>query len=125
MAQFADYGFNRCLAGDSRIVDADTGAQVTISQLTTREVETSRTFSFDGSQVVVDEIVEAFETGEKEVVEIETDDGRTLRCTLDHKFYTDEGFLPLSEILERELDIYFSPGVENYAANSLEQKAHA
>jgi DNA polymerase-3 subunit alpha len=125
MAQFADYGFNRCLTGDSRIVDADTGAQVTLSQLADCEVETSRTFSFDGSQIIVNEIIEAFETGEKEVVEIETEDGRTLRCTLDHKFYTDQGFLPLSEVLEKGLDIYFSTGVDAYAAKSLEQETHA
>ena len=124
MAQFADYGFNRCVAGDAKIVDADTDGQVTISQLANREVETSRTFSFDGSQITVNEIIEVFETGEKEVVEIETNDGRILRCTLDHKFYTDQGFLPLKEILEKGLDIYFSPGVDDYATNSLEQEAH-
>jgi len=122
---FADYAFNRCLTGDAKIVDADTGEQVTIEQIANREVGASRTFSFDGEQVIVNDIVEAFETGEKEVVEIETADGRTLRCTLDHKFYTDQGYLPLREIIDRNLEIYISPGVEEYAAHGLEQKARA
>jgi DNA polymerase III subunit alpha len=122
---FADYAFNRCLAGDAGIIDAETGEQVTIEQIASGEATTSKTFSFDGSQIIVNEIVEAFETGEKEVVEIETSDGRALRCTLDHKFYTDEGYLPLREIINRNLEIYSSPGVEEYASHSLEQKAHA
>ncbi|MEW6127855.1 MAG: DNA polymerase III subunit alpha [Acidobacteriota bacterium] len=124
MEGFADYAFNRCLAADARIVDADSGHSVTIEQIANREVSTSHTFSFDGEQVIVNEIVEAFATGEKEVVEIETTDGRTLRCTMEHKFYTDEGYLPLREILERDLEIYFSEEVERYAPNSLEQTAH-
>ena len=113
MANFADYGFNRCLTGNTRIVDADTNETVTIEQIANCDVNISRTFSFDGEKVIVNEIVEAFTTGEKEVVEIETEDGRTIRCTLDHKFYTDEGYLPLREILEKELEIYFSQEVEN------------
>ncbi len=122
---FADYAFNRCLTGDARIVDADTGQQVTIERIAKGESDISRTFSFDGKQLIINDIVEAFETGEKEVVEIETEDGRTIRCTLDHKFYTDEGHLPLREIIDRGLEIYFSPGVEEYAAHGMEQKAHA
>jgi DNA polymerase-3 subunit alpha len=112
---FADYAFNRCLSGDAQIVDADTGGHATIKQIAKREVSTARTFSFNGSQVVVNDIIEAFETGEKEVVEIETEDGRILRCTLDHKFYTDQGYLPLRDILENNLDIYVSPEVDEYA----------
>lgn len=121
---FADYAFNRCLTGNARIVDADTGQQVTIERIAKGESDISRTFSFDGKQLIINDIVEAFETGEKEVVEIETEDGRTIRCTLDHKFYTDEGYLPLREIIDRGLEIYFSLGVEAYAAHGMEQKAH-
>ncbi len=124
MANFADYGFNRCLTGKTQIVDVDTRELVTIEQIASREVNTSRTFSFDGKDIIINEIVEAFTTGEKETVEIETEDGKTIRCTLDHKFYTDEGYLPLREILERDIEIYFSQEVEEYATQSLEQKAH-
>jgi DNA polymerase-3 subunit alpha len=106
MANFADYGFNRCLAGETLITDAETGAEVRIEQIANGEVATSRTFSFNGESVFVNEIVEAFATGEKEIVEIETADGSVIRCTLDHKFYTDEGYLPLREILARDLEIH-------------------
>ena len=120
MAQFADYGFNRCLTGDAEVVDADTGEMVAIRDIAEGRSDISRTYSFDGERVFVNEIVEAFETGEKEVVEIETEDGRTVRCTLDHKFYTDEGYLPLGEIIERGLELSFSPEVAEYAACGVE-----
>ncbi|HYH85096.1 MAG TPA: LAGLIDADG family homing endonuclease, partial [Pyrinomonadaceae bacterium] len=120
MAQFADYGFNRCLTGDSKVVDADTGELVSIKDIAEGHAGIARTFSFDGERVFVNEIVEAFETGEKEVVEIETEDGQRVRCTLDHKFYTDEGYLPLREIIEKGLEINFSQEVEEYAACRVE-----
>ncbi|HEX7312997.1 MAG TPA: DNA polymerase III subunit alpha [Pyrinomonadaceae bacterium] len=120
MAQFADYGFNRCLTGDAEVVDADTGEMVSIRDIAEGRSPISRTYSFDGEQVFVNEIVEAFETGEKEVVEIETEDGLTIRCTLDHKFHTDEGYLPLREIIERGLELSFSPEVAEYAASCVE-----
>ena len=120
MAQFADYGFNRCLTGDAEVIDADTGEPVSVRDIAEGRVAVARTFSFDGEHVFVNEIVEAFETGEKEVVEIETEDGLTIRCTLDHKFYTDEGYLPLREIIERGLELSFSPEVAEYAASRVE-----
>ncbi len=105
---FADYAFNKCLTGDAEIMNADTGETFTIGQLASGEVAPFRTFSFDGSKIILNDIVEAFPTGEKEVVELELENGKTIRCTLDHKFHTDEGFLPLREILERGLELHFS-----------------
>jgi DNA polymerase-3 subunit alpha len=120
MAQFADYGFNRCLTGDAEVVDADTGELVAIREIAEGRAGIRRTYSFDGEQVFANEIVEAFETGEKEVVEVETEEGLTIRCTLDHKFHTDEGYLPLREIIERGLELNFSPEVAEYAASRVE-----
>ncbi|MGQ9896374.1 MAG: DNA polymerase III subunit alpha [Acidobacteriota bacterium] len=126
---FADYAFNKCVTGDATLRDAVTGAPVTVAELACRDEESvSRpflTWSWDGREVVINELVEAFPTGEKEVVEIELEDGKTLRCTLDHKFYTRdpegyEGFLPLREILERNLSLYAweGPLPESVAASA-------
>ena len=57
---FADYAFNKCLVGDSPMVDADTGQVVTIAQIAAKGVPTSHTFSFDGHQIIVNEIIDAF-----------------------------------------------------------------
>jgi len=112
---FADYAFNKCVTGEATLRDAVTGAAVSIAELASRDVEAAGapfiTWSWNGREVVVNELVEVFPTGEKEVVEIELEDGRTLRCTLDHKFYTRDAdgqgcFLPLREILARGLALY-------------------
>ncbi|MFQ3639497.1 MAG: DNA polymerase III subunit alpha, partial [Chloracidobacterium sp.] len=127
---FADYAFNKCVTGDATLVDAATGEAVTVGELVTRLESASRvagqdveapqsaahqaplqTYSWDGQAVVLNELVDAFPTGEKDVVEVELEDGRTLRCTLDHKFYTRDAdgqavFLPLRDILARGLALY-------------------
>ncbi len=112
---FADYAFNKCVTGDAMVRDAVTGEYVTVAALAeqgrSRTDARLRTYSWDGQSVVINELIEVFPTGEKEVVEVELDDGRTLRCTLDHKFYTrlpdgSDAFLPLREILERGLALY-------------------
>jgi len=43
-------------------------------------------------------VVEAFPTGTKPTVRLTTAGGRQVVCTLDHKFYTPQGFRPLREI---------------------------
>ncbi|OYT71129.1 MAG: DNA polymerase III subunit alpha [Chloracidobacterium sp. CP2_5A] len=112
---FADYAFNKCVTGDATVRDAVTGELATVAALAERAAERAgepfKTYSWDGQSVVVNELVEAFPTGEKEIVEVELEDGRTLRCTLDHKFYTrlpdgSDAFLPLRRILERGLALY-------------------
>jgi len=65
MAQFADYGFNRCLTGDAEVVNADTGETVSIRDIAEGRSNISRTYSFDGERVFVNEIVEAFEMDRK------------------------------------------------------------
>ena len=50
-------------------------------------------------------MLNVFDQGTKEVVQIEFEDGRTVSATLDHKFQTKLGMLPLKQILEEDLEI--------------------
>ena len=60
---------------------------------------------FDG-EIIEDELIEVFETGEKEVFEIELENGMTMKCTLDHKFLcSDRMDHTVEEIMNNDLEI--------------------
>lgn len=43
-------------------------------------------------------VLDVVNTGRKECFQVHTETGQVLRCTLDHKFMTPEGFVPLSDL---------------------------
>jgi DNA polymerase-3 subunit alpha len=47
----------------------------------------------------------AYDQGEKEVWEVELDDGSVIKATPDHKFLSNGEWKTLKEIIEKELDI--------------------
>jgi DNA polymerase-3 subunit alpha len=52
-------------------------------------------------------VVDVVDSGKKEVYEIQTSDGDTIRCTLDHKFLcADKKMRPLKEIIEGDIEIF-------------------
>jgi len=58
----------------------------------------------NGNDIWVD-VLTVHDNGVKDLVEVEMEDGRKIRCTLDHKFRTLNGMLSLQEIIDRELEI--------------------
>ena len=58
--------------------------------------------------IVEDEVVEVFETGEKEVYEIELDNNMIIKCTLDHKFICSDGEKhTVQEIIDDDLEVLY------------------
>jgi len=58
--------------------------------------------------LIKDRVLDVFETGEKEVFEIELENGIVLRSTLDHKFLcTDGAIRTVSDILEADFEIQY------------------
>lgn len=110
---FADYAFNKCLLGTTTIRDYKTNNIYTLENLSSMFCGTEESISdnsnrpdiyvlsyLDG-ELVEDQVIDVFETGEKEVFEIELENGMILRCTMDHKFIcSDEKIRTVSEILE-------------------------
>jgi len=43
--------------------------------------------------------------GKKKVYRIKTSSGKILECTLDHKIMTEQGMLPLKDIIEQKLSV--------------------
>jgi hypothetical protein len=64
-----------------------------------------KVWSFDNGHLVETDIVNVFDNGIKEVFEVVLDDGSIVVCTKEHKFLTKEGMVPLSEIIEKDLEI--------------------
>ena len=96
------YSFNKCLdptttvitpKGDKMLCEVNIGDMV----LAPNE---------DGKDVFV-EVLDVIHNGERELYEIHTDTGHSIRCTLDHEFLcTDNIKRPLSIILEGNYEIY-------------------
>lgn len=104
---FSSYGFNACLDGSMCIKDKISGNIYRIEELVSEKNKIIIDSYVDG-EIVEDEVVDVFGTGEKEVYEIELSNGIILRCTLDHKFICDDqNFYTIEKIIEKDLNILY------------------
>lgn len=87
-----------CLAGETRIVDADTGQRVAMNDI----VANARRFNVwaidDRLQLVRRPIVDAWAVGERPVFRVTTKSGRTIRCTDGHRFRLVSGWAELKDL---------------------------
>jgi len=87
-----------CLAGDSLVMDADTGVRVPIERIV-RENQRFNVWALDDRlKLVRRPIVDAWATGEKPLFRVTTKSGRTIRCTGGHRFRTVSGWKRLDEL---------------------------
>jgi len=94
---FAGYGFNRCLTGDTTVVEAETGAIRTLRELYDGRVMPSIA-SLDGWMRVLGSPSNIWQNGVKPVFKLTTRSGRTIRATGNHPFRTVSGWRPLEEL---------------------------
>lgn len=94
------YSFNKCLSPDTVVITE-------YGEKTLAEVKVGdKVLAPNGEQDEFVEILDVMNSGEKEVYEIETEDGKTITCSIDHKFLCSDGKKrPLFEILDRDLEI--------------------
>jgi len=91
---FAGYAFNKCLAGDTELVDLQ-GRRHRVADVPPG----TWLLSVDSrGYLMANRVVERFPTGTKPVVRVTTAQGRSVVCTLDHRFLTPGGFRPLRDI---------------------------
>lgn len=86
----ARYSFNKCLSPDTLVEKSD-GNFETLQDINIGE----KINSPDGFITVLDK----FNNGEKELYEITLESGKTIQCTLDHKFLTENGIKTLYSII--------------------------
>jgi len=95
---FAGYGFNKCVHGDTRIIDADTGQPTTVQRLfDNRRPMRVHALGPDG-RLKKRRVLDVVHNGEKPVFELVTALGHRIVATGTHRFKTFDGYVPLSEL---------------------------
>jgi deoxycytidine triphosphate deaminase len=84
----------KCVTGDTRVVDADTGAYVPITEMRWGK----KTLAFDGSQLRAAKVSDFIPQGVREVFELRTRAGLHIRATGNHPFRMRDRWTPLSEL---------------------------
>jgi replicative DNA helicase len=88
-----------CLTGDTRILRADTGAEVTLDELMASGERDIPVWSLDERMRLVPRtLTHAFSSGIKEVFRVRMASGRELQATANHPFLTYDGWKPLGEL---------------------------
>ncbi|MDO5627392.1 MAG: replicative DNA helicase [Mobilicoccus sp.] len=97
--QVSDLRESGCLTADTRILRADTGAEVTIGELAASGEKDVPVWALDESlRYVRRPMTHAFSTGVKPVYRLTLASGKTVRATENHPFLTYDGWVPLGEI---------------------------
>ena len=95
----ADLRESGCLTGDTRILRADTGAEVTIRELCESDARDVPVWALDDSlRYVKRTLTHAFPTGRREVFELKLSSGKVVRATSNHRFLTYGGWQALGEL---------------------------
>lgn len=89
-----------CLTGDTLITDAKTGHRYTIQELAKRKKQTPiSVFAVDSNfQVGEHKLVKAFYSGKKQVFELRTRQGKTIKASANHPFLVLSGWKRLDQL---------------------------
>ena len=97
--QMSDLRESGCLPAETRILRADTGAEVTIGELAASGERNITVWALDdGLRYTKRTMTHAFSTGTKPVFRLTTASGKTVRATANHPFLTPSGWKPLADL---------------------------
>ncbi|OGH64139.1 MAG: hypothetical protein A2821_02535 [Candidatus Magasanikbacteria bacterium RIFCSPHIGHO2_01_FULL_41_23] len=100
---FAAYGFNKCLVGETEIVDAATGAIRTIKEMYEQKSRMS-VLSLSGyKKLIKRKIIDIYKNGKKPVWEITIRSGRKITATGNHPFLKFGGWFNLEKLCVGDL----------------------
>lgn len=97
---FARYGFNKCLPGDTEVLDAATGRLYTVEQLYRDPSLLSETLTCATESLTLrpGRVSAVMDNGVKPVFRLTTALGRQIEATANHPFYTFAGWRTLEEL---------------------------
>lgn len=114
---FSEYGFNKSMHHDTIIDCVDGSKQIKHIQAGDKVYCIN-----ERGERAETEVVAVHDHGVIDVVEVIFDDGYSVKCTLDHKFLTEEGQIPLWKIIQDNLVVLSSPlEDQNAKVKKLEQ----
>ncbi len=88
-----------CLTAETRLMRADTNAEITLGELMESSARDIPVWSLDDRlKLVPRTLTHAFPSGKKPVYEVTLASGRTVRATANHPFLTYDGWMPLGEL---------------------------
>ena len=97
--QISDLRESGCLPASTRVLRADTGAEVTLGELFASGARDVPVWSLDDSlRYVRRHLTHVFSTGRKPVFELRLASGKRITATANHPFLTYDGWRPLGEL---------------------------
>jgi replicative DNA helicase len=88
-----------CLTADTRLMRADTGAEISLGELLASDARDIPVWSLDDRlKLVPRTMTHVFPSGVKEVFRLKLASGREIKATANHPFLTYDGWKPLGEL---------------------------
>lgn len=98
IVKFANYGFNKCLTGDTLVTDYDTGEMVAIGELHRQgRLVATPSLGEDGG-LRRGRVTDVIYNGVKPIYRLTTASGRTIRATATHRFLKFDGWAELHDL---------------------------
>ncbi|MCO6456928.1 MAG: DNA polymerase III subunit alpha [Pirellulaceae bacterium] len=98
IAKFAGYGFNKCVVGQTRIVDAESGRPTTVEQLFLGGGQFTIHALGDDGRLRPRRVVDVVWNGRRPVYRLTTRQGRSLTATANHPLRTAGGWTLLGQL---------------------------
>jgi DNA polymerase-3 subunit alpha len=97
---FAKYGFNRCLSGDSKIMNLENGKLISIKNIYDKKESLKSANSLKETELKLNNSIvkNVYYNGKKHVWEITTRSGRKIKATGNHPFFTPDGWQILQKL---------------------------
>ena len=109
----------KCVTGDTRVVDADTGAFVSITEMQWGK----RTLAWDGRRLKPAKVSAFIPQGRREIFELRTRAGLRIRATANHPFKMLNRWVPLSDLrtgdriaVAREIPVFGNSPIPDWEA---------
>lgn len=119
---FNRYAFNRCLTGDARIMDYDTGAMIRMDAMAHGTHNVRRVLSLDEQYKLKPALVKSvFRNGVKKVFSVRTKSGRCIKVTSNHPFRGIHGWTQLCDLevgnviaVPRTLEVHATDDISDF-----------